>query len=140
MQSYPALLSFFHRLAQVVVRAESLPAPEDWDRLLSDLSFRPPHLVSDDEFPPESSFRDLLSSASGDITAQVALVTVCRNFFVTLCLNLQASPYTRNSLARGLSSFDPEGVINGSKTTQLHSFQELLVVLERNEAVSFSIR
>ena len=130
VQSYPALLRFFHCVSQVVVRSESLPAPGDWDQLLSGLSFRPPHLLSDDEFLPESAFRDLLASASGDTTARVALVAVCRNFFVTLCHSLQSSPYSRSSLARGLSSFDPDGVINGSELTQIHSFRELLVVLE----------
>ena len=113
-----------------MIRAESLPAPGDWDRLLCELSFRLPHLLTDDEFLPESAFRDLLTSSSGDATARVALIAVCRNFFVTLCCSLQSSPYSRSSLARGLSSFDPDGVINGPEATQVHSFQELLVVLE----------
>ena len=79
-------MRFLFKLAQLVV-------PENWDHLLADLSLRPPHLVSDDEFLPESTFRDILATAPTDELAQTAVVSVCRNFFVTLCRQLQTSPH-----------------------------------------------
>ena len=115
-------MRFLFKLSQVVVRAESLETPENWDHLLTDLSLRAPHLVSDDEFLPRSAFRDLLAATSADELARTAVISVCRNFFVTLCQRLQTSTYARNSLARGLSSFDPDSTISGSEVTQVRSF------------------
>ena len=102
----------------------------DWDHIITELSFQPPHLLSDDEFLPTSAFRDLLASSSSDSVAQNAVIAVSRNFLVTLCRRLQEAPPARNSLARGLSSFDPEEVVEGLEAVQVRSFQELLVVME----------
>ena len=115
-------MRFLFKLAQVVVRAEFLEAPENWDHLLADLSLQAPQLVSDDEFLPQSAFRDLLAATPADELTRTAVVSVCRNFFVTLCRRLQTSSYARNSLARGLSSFDPVVIISGSEITQTRSF------------------
>ena len=123
-------MRFVYKLSQLVTRSDSLGDMADWDHLVTEVSFRPPHLLSDDEFLPDSSFRDLLSSSSSDPIAQNAVISVSRNFLVTLCRRLQESPAARNSLARGLSSFDPEEVVEGLEAVQLRSFQELLVVAE----------
>ena len=64
----------------------------DWDHIITELSFQPPHLLSDDEFLPTSAFRDLLASSSSDSVAQNAVIAVSRNFLVTLSRRLQEAP------------------------------------------------
>ena len=125
-------MRFLFKLLQLVVNGESLGNPENWDHFLTTLSLRPPHLLQDSDFLPQSAFRDSLASSSGDAVARAAVVTVCRNFLVNLCQRLQASPFALNSLARGLSSFDPEEVVEGLEIVQMRSFQELLVTVERH--------
>ena len=125
-------MRFLFKLLQLVVDSDSLGEPENWDHFLTTLSLRPPHLLQDQDFLPQSAFRDSLTSSSDDTVAQAAVITVCRNFLVNLCQRLQASPFALNSLARGLSSFDPEEMVEGLEAVQMRSFQELLVTVERH--------
>ena len=130
--AYPALMHFLHRLMQTVVHSTSLGHMSDWDRYVSNLRLRSPNLLSDTEFLPDGPFREYIASSTGDALSRAAFVTVTRDFVIRLCTRLQSSLFASNSLARGLSAFDPNEFIFGRDEILTRSFDELMVVLVRN--------
>ena len=104
----------------------------DWDRYVSNLRLRSPNLLSDTEFLLDGPFREFTISSGGDALSRTAFIVVTRDFIIRLFTRLQSSLFASNSLARGMSAFDPNEFITGRDEILTRSFQELMVVLVRN--------
>ena len=84
------------------------------------------------EFLPDAAFRQHLESSREEDLSRSVFVTFTHDFVVRLCTRLQSSLFASNSLARGMSAFDPNEFFTGLDEILIRSFEELMVVLVRN--------